>query len=332
MNTLRGIVKLIAISFMAMIFFLVGTIQAMAVSEYPTKPISLIVPAAPGGGMDVAARLISPYTAKVLGKPVNIVYRPGASNTIGTLDVLTAPADGYTLLMDAHSASSLMAAAIADLPFDWQKRTWIGRLCLDPVFYAVKSDSKWKTLADIAAAAKKNPQEFTWGCGGAGGISTISLSTFLLAAGVSLSGTKRVVFTGGAPALTALAGGHIEFAAQQASEVQSLASAGKIRLIATTLEKRSEDFPEVPTTKEAGFPQVTITGWQGISGPPGLPEHIVNVWVKTLKDAASDPEFLDRAKKVGKVISVLGPEAMKSMVMKQYEEYLYVLTQVGLRK
>jgi tripartite-type tricarboxylate transporter receptor subunit TctC len=304
----------------------------MAASEYPTKPISLIVPAAPGGGMDVAARLISPYAAKVFGKPVNILYKPGGSNTIGTQEVLTAPPDGYTLLVDAHSSSSLMAAALPNLPFDWQKRTWIGRLCLDPVFYAVKGDSEWKTLADVVAAVKKDPKGFTWGTGGAGGISTISLATFLLAAGVPISETRQVVFTGGLPALTALAGGHIKFAAQQASEVQSLASAGKIRLIATTLERRSEDFPEVPTTKEAGYPQVNVSGWQGLSGPPGLPGHIVNLWVKVLKDAASDHEFLDRAKKVGKVISVLDSEAMKFTVMKQYEEYLAVLTQAGLRK
>jgi tripartite-type tricarboxylate transporter receptor subunit TctC len=325
-------VKLIGISFMVMIFFLIGSIQAMAAPEYPTKPISLIVPTVPGGGLDVATRLIAPYAAKVLGKPVNIVYKPGGSNTIGTLEALTAPPDGYTLLVDGHSQSSLMAAAIPNLPFDWQKRTWIGRFCLDPVFYAVNSDSEWKTLADVAAAAKKDPQGFIWGTGGAGGISTISLATFFLAANVPIRETRRVVFTGGAPALTALAGAHIKFAAQQASEVQSLVSAGKIRLIATTLERRSEDFPEVPTTKEAGYPQVNVSGWQGISGPPGLPGHIVNAWVKVLKDSASDPELLDLAKKVGKVISVLGPEATKSLAMKQYEEYCFILTQVGLRK
>jgi len=318
-------------SLLGVMGLLAGYIHGEAV-KYPIKTVNLIVPFQPGGGVDRTARLIAAYAAKKWGQPVNVVNMPGGSGVIGSQKALSASPDGYTLLMDSTATSSVMAATMANLPFDWQKRTWIGRITLDPLIYIVKVDTKWNSLKEVAAAVKQDPSSFKWGSGGVGTVSGFSTTHFLLEADINPKRTNMVVFEGNAPTLTAVAGGHVDFAGVLASEIKAMVSAGKIKPLAVIASQRLPDFPDVPTHVEAGFPNLIERAWQGIVGPTGLPQYIVDSWVTVLKQATNDPDFRREAERMSKIISMLGPEEYKAEVMREYEIYKSLAAWAGLQK
>jgi tripartite-type tricarboxylate transporter receptor subunit TctC len=305
---------------------------ADAQPAYPTRPVEIIVGYAPGGGADVAARLVAGYASKKWGQPVNVVNMPGASGITGALRALNARPDGYTLLLDPHATSSMLFAVESDVPFKMEGKTHIALVTLDPAIYTVKADSPWKSLQDVAAAAKKDPKAFRSGIAGVSGIAAFSVSQFLFNAGVPIAETNKVVFTGGAPALTALAGGHVDFAGQQWSESAGLIHGGKIRALAVVNPTRLPGMPDVPTAKEAGFPELDVVGWQGLAGPPNLPAPIVAKWNTLLSEATKDKEFIDQAAKVSKVVAYMGPEQYWKFQQDELKKYLPLAQKMGIRK
>jgi len=309
-----------------------GVAPVAAQPAYPTKPIEIIVGYAPGGGADVAARLIAAYASKKWGQSVNVVNMPGASGITGALRALQARPDGYTMLLEPHATASMLFAVESDVPFKMDDKTAIALITLDPVIYTVKTDSPWKSLADVAAAAKASPKTFRYGIAGVSGVAAFSVSQFLFAAGVPLADTNKVVFTGGAPAVTALAGGHVDFAGQQWSESAGLISGAKIRALAVVNPVRLPGLPDVPTAKEAGFPDLDVVGWQGLAGPPKLPATIVAKWVALVEEASKDPAFIEQAQKVSKVIAFKGPDAYWQFQQEELKKYLPLATRMGIRK
>jgi putative tricarboxylic transport membrane protein len=300
--------------------------------EYPSRAVDLVVGFAPGGGADNAARLIATYASQKWGQPVNVVNMPGASGITSTRQVVTGKADGYTLFMDVHATSSMLFAVQSDVPFRMEDKTPIGLVTLDPVVFSVKPDSPWKTLRDVAEAAKANPKAFRYPLGGVGAVASFAVPQFLQAAGVPVLETNRVVFTGGAPALAALAGGHVDFAGQQWSESAALILGKKIRALAVVYPTRLPGFPDVPTAKEAGFPTLDVTGWHGISGPPKLPKAVVAKWAALLEMAGKDPVFLERAEKINKIVAIKGPEAFWRFQQEELKRYEPMAIQLGIRK
>lgn len=305
---------------------------AGAQPAYPTKPIEIIVAFAPGGGADVAARLIGAYASKKWGQPVNVVNLPGASGITGTLRAFNARPDGYTLLLEPHATASMLFAVESDVPFKMDGKTPIALVTLDPVVYTVKYDSPWKSLQDVAAAAKAKPKEFRYGIAGVAAVAAFSVSQFLFTAGVPLPETNKVVFTGGAPAITALAGGHVDFAGQQWSESAGLIQGKKVRGLAVVNPTRLPGLEDVPTAKEAGFPDLDVVGWQGLAGPPKLPPAIVQKWAALVEEASKDPGFLEQAAKVSKVIAYKDPEAYWRFQEEELKKYQPLAAKMGIRK
>lgn len=320
------------IALVVMLAVALGASTADAQTAYPTKPVDVVVGFAPGGGADVAARLIAAYASKKLGQPVNVVNMPGASGITGALHVFRARPDGYTLLLEPHATASMLFAVQSDVPFKWEDRTPIALVTLDPVIYTVKADSPWKALTDVAAAAKADPKSFRYALGGVAAVASFSVSQFLYGAGVPVAETNRVVFTGGAPALTALAGGHVDFAGQQWSESAGLIQGRKIRGLAVVHPSRLPGLPEIPTVKEAGFPELDVVGWQGLSGPPKLPAAFVQKWSALVEEASKDPAFIEQAAKVNKVIAYKGPDAFWQFQQEELKKYLPLATKMGIRK
>jgi tripartite-type tricarboxylate transporter receptor subunit TctC len=320
----------IALTALLIAGLLAGPVAAQPV--YPTRPIEIIVGYAPGGGADVAARLIAGYASKKWGQPVNVVNMPGASGITGAMRALNARPDGYTLLLEPHATASMLFAVESDVPFKMDGKTPIALITLDPVVYTVKADSPWKSLADVAKAARANPKAFKYGIAGVSGVAAFSVSQFLFAADVPLAETNKVVFTGGAPAVTALAGGHVDFAGQQWSESAGLIHGGKIRALAVVNPTRLPGLADVPTAKEAGFPALDVVGWQGLAGPPKLPPAIVTKWAGLVEEASKDPAFLEQAQKVSKVIAYKGPEAYWQLQQDELGKYLPLARKMGIRK
>ena len=309
----------------------VGSV-AEAQPAYPTRPIEIIVAYNPGGAADVAARLVAAHASKKWGQPVSVVNMPGASGITGALRALNARPDGYTLLLDPHATSAMLFAVESDVPFKMDGKTQIALITLDPVIYTVKIDSPWKTLKDVAEAARANPKTFRYGIAGVSGVASFSVSQFLFGAGVSVNDANKVVFTGGAPTMTALAGGHIDFAGQQWSESAGLIQGGKIRGVAVVHPSRLPGFPDIPTAQEAGFPDLNVVGWQGLSGPKGLPAPVVAQWVRLIEDASRDPAFIEQAIRINKVLAYRGPDAFWAFQNEELAKYLPLATKMGIRK
>jgi len=305
---------------------------AQSAPAYPTKPIEIIIGFGPGGAADVTARLVAGYVSKKWGQPINVINMPGASGIIGTRHTLTAKPDGYTLMMDNHAVSAMLAASQIDLPFKWENRTVIARVTVDPVFYLVKQDSPWKDLKEVAENIRKNPKVFRWGVAGVTAVGAFAMPQFLEVNNLPFDSLNRVVFKSGAEVVTALAGGHIDLAAQQYSEVTGLILAKKVRGLAVVNPERLPGLPDVPPAKEVGYPNLNVYGWQGVSGPPKLPPEVVDKWAKSLEEACKDPAFLEQAAKIYKVLAYLGPKEFWEFMQEEYKRYLPLAFKMGIRK
>jgi tripartite-type tricarboxylate transporter receptor subunit TctC len=305
---------------------------AQSAPAYPTKPIEMIIGFGPGGAADVTARLVAGYVSKKWGQPINVINMPGASGIIGTRHTLTAKPDGYTLMMDNHAVSAMLAASQIDLPFKWENRTVIARVTVDPVFYLVKQDSPWKDLKEVAENIRKNPKVFRWGVAGVTAVGAFAMPQFLEVNNLPFDSLNRVVFKSGAEVVTALAGGHIDLAAQQYSEVTGLILAKKVRGLAVVNPERLPGLPDVPPAKEVGYPNLNVYGWQGVSGPPKLPPEVVDKWAKSLEEACQDPAFLEQAAKIYKVLAYLGPKEFWEFMQDEYKRYVPLAIKMGIRK
>jgi tripartite-type tricarboxylate transporter receptor subunit TctC len=305
--------------------------SAGAASSYPSRPIDIVVGFGPGGAADVAARLVASYVSKKWDEPINVVNMPGASGIIGTRHVLVAKPDGYTLMMDNHAVSAMLAATQMDLPFKWDNRTPIALVTLDPVFYTAKIDAPWKNLKELAEDVRRNPKVLRYGTAGVTALGAFSVPQFLDANQLPLESMNKVVFKSGGEVMTAVAGGHVDFAGQQYSESTGLILAKKVKAFAVVNTERLADLPDVPTAREAGYPTLDIYGWQGVSGPPRLPKEVVDKWAKTLEAACKDPAFLEQARKIYKVIRYLGPAEFNQFQQTEFKRYLPLATRMGIR-
>jgi len=320
------------------LFGLIILIQAIIIypglsaNAYPTKPIEMVVGFGPGGAADVTARLVAGYVSKKWGQPISVINMPGASGIIGTRHTLTAKPDGYTLMMDNHAVSAMLAASQIDLPFKWENRTVIARVTVDPVFYLVKYDSPWKELKEVAEIIRNNPKVYRWGVAGVTAVGAFAMPQFLEQNNLPFDSLHRVVFKSGAEVVTALAGGHIDLAAQQYSEATGLILAKKVRGLAVVNPERLPGLPDVPPAKEVGYPNLNVYGWQGVSGPPNLPKEVIEKWDKTIQEACKDPSFLEQAAKIYKIIAYLGPKEFWEFMQEEYKRYVPLAIKMGVRK
>ena len=321
----------------ALIVFSLFTLPVFVGSQeppkYPIKPIDLIIAFGPGTGFDTTARMIAAHLSKKWGVPINPVNMTGGSGVTALNRVLRSTPDGYMMFLDGHVLSSMLFAIQADLPFKLNERTFIAQMTMEPVFFVVNANSPWKTLREALDFAQKESANFRWGGGAFGSLNNFSISQLLATAGIEPNSTARVIFEqGNVAALQALLGGHVQFGIVTTSDMERLGSAGKVRGLAVTSPERLKDFPDIPTTKESGVPGSNIIGWYGISGPPNLPPHIINAWSKALEDSTKDAEFLTQAVKLKKYFAYLPPKETKDMVNAEYEKYLALAKQIGLRK
>ena len=303
--------------------------DVLAEEGYPRKPIDLLVSAPPGGGHDIAARLISSYFATKYKIQMNVINKPGGSGLPAIREMMAARPDGYLMYCEVHGAP-LTAAFMPDkIPFDWRKRTWIARMTKDPLVYETRLDAPWKTLKEVADFIKNNPRKLSFGSSGVNGVGLSGTIQFLKVNNLRLKMANLVSFPGEAQVLTALAGGHLDFASQNFGPSWGLIEGKKIRPIAVVSGSRLSLLPDVPTVAEAGYPMLDIHGWHGISGPPGLPKPIVDYWVNALERASKDAVFQEMAANVKKEVAFLGPKEFVEFVEREYQKYLEMAKEVG---
>jgi tripartite-type tricarboxylate transporter receptor subunit TctC len=265
--------------------------QAGAQDAYPSKPITLIVPFPPGGVADIVARPAADALGRVLGTPVVIENKAGAGGGIGMAYVAKAKPDGYTLLLALSSISILPEAdKIIGRPpmYQLDQLVPIARLTADPTVLAVRADSRWKTLQDFVADARKRPGAISYGSSGNYGTMHVPMEMFAADAGIKM---LHVPYTGAGPAVVGLLAGNIDAISTGPSTVIQHVKAGTVRVLASWGDHRLASLPEVPTLSESGFNAVFFQ-WSGLFAPAGTPAPVLAKLREAARIAAADPAFV----------------------------------------
>ncbi len=265
LGRLRAVLALFAMSVM------LGT-GASAQEPFPTRTITLIVPYPAGGVVDLTARLLADGLKDQLGQPVVVLNKPGANGMIGLADLVRAAPDGYTLLVNNDGGLAIPPAV--DANFKWDPKTDYTPIAQVGEFtwlFLINSTLPIKSLPEFIAYAKANPGQMNFGSPGVGTMPHMATELFMRQTGVKMT---HVPYKGAAPALTDLLAGVLSMNIQSVPTVISQVSSARLRVLATLSGERIKELPEVPTMAESGLPEFTISSWNGLFGPPGLPAPI----------------------------------------------------------
>lgn len=247
--------------------------NASAQQAYPSKPIRLIVPFPPGGGTDILARIVGHKLQENLKWVVVLDNRPGAGGNIGVDLAAKSPADGYTVVMGQTSNLAVNPTLYAKLPYNPVKDfAPVTTVATAPLVLVVPANSPYKTLADVVSAAKAKPEEITFASPGNGTVAHLTGELLQKAAGIKL---QHVPYKGSAQAITDLIGGQVQLYMSSVPSAMSQIKSGKLRPLAVTSEKRSDDLPQVPTINESGYKGFNALTWFGLLVPAGTPTPIV---------------------------------------------------------
>ncbi len=303
--------KILALSLVA--------VSHMAMAEdYPVKPVRLIVPFPPGGSVDLVARLVGKSLSDTLKQPFIIDNKPGASGNIGADFVAKSAPDGYTLLVGSAGVFAANQYLYANPPFDPQKVfAPVMRVVDQPNILVVNPSFPAKNLKELIAQAKAKPGKLTFGSASVGSAQHFSAEVLMQQAGVEL---LHVPYKGGAPALTDLMGGQIDFLFDTSPTALPYVKSGKLRALAITSGQRSPLLPDVPTMKEAGLPNFEVVTWTGIAAPAGTPKPIVDKLNATIR-AALRGDLRKQLEETSLIPADGSPEDFREFIRKDAENY-----------
>jgi len=275
---------------------LAAATASAAAQDYPSRPITVVVPFAAGGPSDVVARIVTDHMAKTLGQSMVIENVGGAGGTLGSARVATAPPDGYTLLagsMGSHVAAPVLTPNVRyDSARDFEP---IGFTAHAPAVIVAKKDFPPKDLREFVAYVKKNGASVTQAHGGVGASSHMACLLFTSEAGLK---PTLVAYRGTSPAMNDLVGGHVDFLCEQAVSVAQQIGAGTVKAYAVSSNARLAVLPDVPTAKEAGVDYV-MSIWAGIFAPKGTPPDVIAKLAAALDKALDDPAVEKRLADLG---------------------------------
>src|SRR5580698_7679078 len=274
-------------SLAAIALLLFGLAAPVLAQDYPTRPITLVVPFAPGGSTSIVARVIGDRMSQLLGQGIVIDHRPGAGGTVGTKFVAKSNPDGYTLLLGYTGTLAIGPSLYRNVGYDPRKDfVPIGMIGSAPSALVVHPSFPPKTVAELIAYAKAHPGEVNFGSAGVGSVNHITGEYFARAAGITLT---HIPYKGTGPALTDLLGGHIPMALAPIPATNPNVAAGLLRALAVTGKTRSALMPDVPTLAESGFPGFEASLYYGLVAPAGTPHQVIDKLNTELRAAlASD--------------------------------------------
>lgn len=260
-----------------------------AAQNYPTRPVTLIVPWAAGGGTDATARIIGSLMEKELGQPVNVVNRTGGSGVVGHQAIAAAQPDGYTIGLATVEINMMHWQGLTDLTY--KAYTPIALMNADPAGLQVRADAPYKTAKDLIDAIKANPHKMKASGTGQGGIWHLALAGLLKDQGLDPASVGWVPSNGAAPGLQDLVAGGIEIAPCSLPEARSLIDAGRVKSLAVMAAKPSELYPKIPTLKEATGSDWKMAAWRGIVAPKGVPQPIVEKLIQTMEKINKSKDY-----------------------------------------
>jgi tripartite-type tricarboxylate transporter receptor subunit TctC len=271
-------------------------LSAGAQQPYPTKPIRVISPWAPGGPAEGLARVVTAKMSEGLGQPIVIESKPGANGTIGTAFVAKSAPDGYTILLSHLGPTAISPALQKDLPYDSLKDFEpIAQVVAGPTLLVVRNDLPVQDVKQLIAYAKANPGKLSYGSVGVASTTHLAGELLNMLAGIE---TVHIPYKGSTPILVDLMGGRVDMAFIGISGSIQQAKAGQIRAIAISTLKRSPNFPEIPSVNET-VPGFELNSWYGMMAPAGTPKPIVTRLQQELAAALKKPDVIEWMKQNG---------------------------------
>src|SRR5438874_12085276 len=279
--------------------------------DYPSKPITIVVPFPPGGVADIVGRPLAAVMQKSLKQPIVVVNRTGAGGAVGMAAVAKSAPDGYTILM---GLSSISIFPVSDRingktpQYELKDFAPIALVTADPTVLVVRADGPYKTLKDLVEAAKAKPGKINYSSSGVYGTLHVAMEIFANAAGIKLF---HVPYQGGGPAVTALLSGQVEASAQGPAAVIGQVRGGKMRALASWGTERLKLLPEIATFKELGY-DAEFYIWSGVFAPAATPQPVLAKLREAVRSAANSAEFKDAMEKVQTPVAYLdAPEFQK---------------------
>jgi tripartite-type tricarboxylate transporter receptor subunit TctC len=304
-------------------------VAAAAAQGYPAKPIKLIVPFPPGGGTDISARTVANGLSNSGRWTFVIENKPGAGGNLGVDQAVKSPADGYTVVIGQTSNLAINPALYAKLPYDPLKDlSPVVLLVSAPVVLVVTASSKYKSLADLIAAAKNDPGAITYASPGNGTVSHLAGELLQRAAGVKLS---HVPYKGAAQALSDTLGGQVQSFMSSVPSALAHVKSGRLRAIAVTSAKRSPELPAVPTIAESGYPGFEANTWYGLLVPTGTPTPVIALLNAEVNRVLATPEVRARLASEGGDTLGGSPERFAAFLAAEHAKWGRVVRESGVR-
>ena len=295
---------------------------------FPSRPVHVVVPFAPGGSADVLSRLVGQSLAQRWGQPVIVETRPGAGTIIGTAYTAKAPPDGHTIMF--ISGSYVINAKLRiDLPYNGLKALDpIANIVNSPQVLAVSADSPYRNFGDWLADACARPGALSIGTLGPATTQHIGAEMLMRATGTKLIYTP---FNGGAPAVNAALGGHVGSVLANLSEMSALMEGGRLRPLAVTTPERLDGWKSLPTVAELGFPGYEVVAWFGYAAPAGTPPEVIVKIAEALRLTLAEPEIRQRIVSLGLLPAYMGPKEFAAHIADQYARYSRVIDEARIK-
>ena len=301
--------------------------------SYPSRPIQFVIPFAAGGDSDLSGRNVAQTASKYLNNtPIVSVNRVGASGAIGAMMVKNAVPDGYTLLVARIATHAILPALETKLQYKWNEFAMISLIELNPYVCFVKSDHSSRTAADLIATIRKSPGKLNFSTAGVATSQNMASQYWMTVAGLTKDHAVGIHYKSGGEVTTAVLGGQVDFACNNAPTVIPQVKAGRVRALFVT-PVRIAELPDVPSAREVGYPDMEkIVGWTALMGPAGLPKPIVNRWSDVFSRLAKDPDWQAGNARIGGVAAIRSPAETEKYVREQYELYDKLVTALGIRQ
>src|SRR5436190_18945696 len=308
---------------------LLFAVVSCAHAAYPEKPIRFIIPSAPGGSPDVLMRILTQQMSQQMNVPIVVENKPGASYVLGTMDLVKAPADGYTLGYGNIVSLAINRSLMPSLPYDVERDlTLVSNVTHVFNMLAVNNDLPVRSVAELIAYAKNNPGKLTNGSSGNGTTGHLGGELFKTMAGVDI---VHVPYKGSAQAINDLMAGQIQVMFDNVPSIGPHVKAGRVRGLGVSAPKRAASFPDIPTIAEAGVAGYETNSWGGVIGPARLPREIVTRLNNEIRTALRAQPVVERFRALDSEIDGGTPEEFLALVRRETPKWAEVVKRSGAK-
>jgi len=309
-------------------------IGATSVHAYPTEPIELVVSYAAGGISDIMARSFAQALEDKIDATVVVQNRPGAAGIVGTNHVYNAKPDGHTLLL-ARIATMAVAPALQKVPYETENFSVVGLLATDPYACVTGTRKPYESFEELKEAIQENPGNITYSSSGVGSLNQFGALRLLelMDIGDAKTIATHVPNAGEGPALTAVAGGHIDFFCGNVAPILPQIKSGTVRGLVVATPERHPDMPNVPTAQELGIGEFNdVVGWSAIIAPPNTDDNAIATLGDAMQKIKNDEAWQEQIYKLGAVPNVMSPEETEKFIKDQNKFYSQMVKRLDLRK